>query len=407
MSNPLSQFFQRIFGRTNSPAANPPSSPSAENKGSDEDSVDEAYISLVEAAQAAAAEIEDSNEESGTEESQEAEVESMVEDVEVATAIAPKNYVAWKPQLPIDTHFFDWLMGYPGEGSSGEIEQKVLQALYGLLASDLNDAVVVPRVPTVIPQLLHSLRTGTASNMELARHIVKDVVLVGEVINAVNSALYNPIDRISSLEKAVMILGEDGLRLLIAKVAFRPIINLNAGQYTRRAAPHIWAQSEKCAIACHHLASDFGLDPFQSFLTGLMKNVGMIVAFRLLDQIVEQPKFRYNRGFHLAFNSVAATLSYRVAQRWGFPPFVIQALQQQAGGSKPIEWTPLGHLLHTADLMSKMRILVNHAQIRGNDERLRAGLDPHAVETFNTLNEIPLFDPAGVQQRAHELRDSQ
>ncbi|BBB64280.1 hypothetical protein UNDYM_0027 [Undibacterium sp. YM2] len=307
-----------------------------------------------------------------------------------------EKLVAWKPALPVDSLFFDWVMGYPGEGGSFETEQTVMQALYKLLASDLNDAVIVPRVPSVIPQLLSSLRSKTISAGELSRQIVKDVVLVGEVINTVNSALYNPADRINSLEKAVMILGEEGLRLVIAKVAFRPIINLNAGQFTRRAAPHIWGQSEKCAVACHTLARD--MDPFHAFLTGLMKNVGLIIAFRLLDQTCEQGKFKYSPAFQPIFSSVAATLSYRIAQRWEFPEHVILALQQQAGGRKAIEWSPLGHLLHTADLIAKMRLLVNHGQLNSSDKKLRIGLNPAEVSCFDHLNEIQLYDTTGVQQ---------
>ncbi|MCU6434276.1 HDOD domain-containing protein [Undibacterium sp. Jales W-56] len=312
-------------------------------------------------------------------------------------ATAPPALQAWRPQIAIDPLFFYWLMGSPGEGSSMEIEQKILHALYGLLASDLNDAVVVPRVPTVIPQLLGSLRNKTVSAAELSSHIVKDVVLVGEVINAVNSALYNPADRINSLEKAVMVLGEDGLRLLIAKVAFRPIINLNAGNFTRRAAPHIWNQSEKCALACYQLAT--GLDPFQAFLTGLMKNVGLIIAFRLLDQQCEEARFKYSASFYHAFTSVAATLSYRVAQRWEFPATVVQALQQQAGGSKAPVWTPLGHLLHNADLLAKMRVLVNHAQLKSNDQRLCAGLSAEAIDCFTNLNHVQLYDTTAALQK--------
>ncbi|MFZ6815129.1 HDOD domain-containing protein [Undibacterium sp. Rencai35W] len=316
-----------------------------------------------------------------------------------ATEIVPPVLQAWRPQIAVDPLFFSWLMGNPGEGSSMDIEQKVLQALYALLASDLNDAVVVPRVPTVIPQLLGSLRNKTVSAGELSSHIVKDVVLVGEVINAVNSALYNPADRINSLEKAVMVLGEDGLRLLIAKVAFRPIINLNAGNFTRRAAPHLWNQSEKCALACYQLAT--GLDPFQAFLTGLMKNVGLIIAFRLLDQQCDEAKFKYSSSFYHAFTSVAATLSYRIAQRWEFPAAVIQALQQQAGGSKAPVWTPLGHLLHSADLLAKMRVMVNHGQLKSSDERLFAGLPADAIDCFAMLNHVQLYDTASALQKNH------
>ena len=319
-----------------------------------------------------------------------------VPEVSTANTVSAEKLVAWKPALSVDSLFFDWVMGYPGEGASIETEQVVMQALYKLLASDLNDAVVVPRVPSVIPQLLNSLRNKAISAGELSSQIVKDVVLVGEVINTVNSALYNPADRINSLEKAVMVLGEEGLRLVIAKVAFRPIINLNAGQFTRRAAPHIWGQSEKCAVACHTLARD--IDPFHAFLTGLMKNVGLIIAFRLLDQTCEHGKFKYSPAFQPIFSSVAATLSYRIAQRWEFPEHVILALQQQAGGRKAIEWSPLGHLLHTADLIAKMRLLVNHGQLNSTDKKLRVGLNPAEISCFDHLNEIQLYDTTGVQQ---------
>ena len=307
----------------------------------------------------------------------------------------PVALTAWKPALPIDSLFFDWMMGNPGQGSDAALEQKVLQALFALLASDLNDAVVIPRMPSIIPQLLASLRNKTVSASELSGHIIKDVVLVGEVIRTVNSALYNPADRINSLEKAVMMLGEEGLRLVIAKVAFSPIINLSSGHYTRRVAPAMWSQSEKCAIACRYLAQD--TYPFQAFLTGMMKNVGMIIAFRLLDQVGEQTKFHYSRGFQQTFNSVAATLSYRIAQRWNFPSEVLQALQQQTGGSKSVAWSELGQLLQRADLISKMRILVNHAQLKSNDERLKIGLDATSILCFDTLNEIPLYELNGLQ----------
>jgi HD-like signal output (HDOD) protein len=311
------------------------------------------------------------------------------QELSVASSLQPSIFSPWKPQLPIDSLFFDWTMAYPGQGCNLEIEQKVLQALFGLLSSDLNDAIVVPRVPTIIPQLLASLRSRSVSNGEISRQIVKDVVLVGEVINAVNSALYNPADRINSLENAVMMLGEDGLRLLIAKVAFRPIINLNAGQYTRRAAPHIWAQSEKCAIACRELA--IVLDPFEAFLTGMIKNVGLIIAFRLLDQVCEQPKFSYSRAFQQTFSSVAATLSYRIAQRWGFPSEVLVALQQQTPGSKSIIWSELGCLLHDADLLAKMRILANQRQITLSDDSVKSGLSTAQLACFENLNQVTQY----------------
>lgn len=389
MANTLSKFFTRLFG-ADEQARSASSHTAAQAKATNEQvAAGKPALAVVEATHAAVPVAPPAPPAPDT-------------PAETDNVAATLKLQAWKPALPVENLYFDWIMGYPGEGGNFDTEQTVLQALYKLLASDLNDAVIVPRVPSVIPQLLNSLRSKTISAGELSRQIVRDVVLVGEVINTVNSALYNPADRINSLEKAVMVLGEEGLRLVIAKVAFRPIINLNAGQFTRRAAPHIWNQSEKCAVACHTLAR--GIDPFHAFLTGLMKNVGLIIAFRLLDQTCEQGKFKYSAAFQPIFSSVASTLSYRIAQRWEFPEHVIIALQQQAGGRKAIDWSPLGHLLHTADLISKMRLLVNHGQLNGTDKKLKVGLNQDEASCFDLLNEIQLYDTSGVQQHPPEVK---
>ncbi|MFZ6638574.1 HDOD domain-containing protein [Undibacterium sp. TC4M20W] len=395
MANTLSKFFNRLFGAEQAAPASaqpvPASAPLVEPVTSPK------AVAPAATAQPEPVIVIQKTEPAPAPNSTLAPAPAPASEAATSTTASTAKLITWKPALPVESLFFDWIMGYPGEGSSLiDNEQLAMQALYKLLASDLNDAVIVPRVPSVIPQLLNSLRSKTISTGELSGQIVKDVVLVGEVINTVNSALYNPADRINSLEKAVMILGEEGLRLVISKVAFRPIINLNAGKFTRRAAPHIWAQSEKCAVACHTLARD--MDPFHAFLTGLMKNVGLIIAFRLLDQVCVQGKFKYSPAFQPIFASVAATLSYRVAQRWEFPAHVILALQQQTGGSKAIEWSPLGHLLHTADLIAKTRLLVNHAQLNSADKKLRVGLSPDEIHCLDHLNEIQLYDTTGVQQ---------
>lgn len=388
MANPFNQLFQRLFGSgKKDQASNLP--PHAQQATSQEEK----------SSSKTSAAIAHSNDNPTIANDSQHNV-----DMAKSKAIIPaEKFYVWKPAVPIDSLFFDWTMGYPGEGSVADMEQKVLQGLYGLLASDLNEAIVVPRMPSVIPQLLASLRNKSVAVHELTRLIIKDVVLVGEVVNAVNSALYNPVDRISSVDKAVQVLGEEGLRFVIAKVAFRPIINLSAGPYTRRAAPTIWQQSEKCALACHALSrhhdnrdEDRHYDAFQAFLTGLMKNVGLIIAFRVLDQECDQTKFKYSAGFQHAMASVAATLSYRIAQRWDFPPLVVEALQQQAGGRKAVEWTALGQLLHDADLISKMRVLVNQAQLSRNDQQLKAGLSPAMADCFDNLNTLQAYELSGI-----------
>ena len=76
-----------------------------------------------------------------------------------------------------------------------------------------------------MPQILKSLRDENGSNSELAFHIAKDLVLVSELLHEVNAAHFNLAQKIIHLDKALQLLGQNGLRILVAKVAFRLIFN--------------------------------------------------------------------------------------------------------------------------------------------------------------------------------------
>ncbi|MCZ0292582.1 HDOD domain-containing protein, partial [Escherichia coli] len=92
--------------------------------------------------------------------------------------------------------------------------------------------------------LLQSLRSDNFSGAQLSRTIESDVVLLAAVIRMANTAYIGTSTRVTSVEHAVLLIGQEGLRHLITSVAFRPIIDLNSGHYTHTLAPRIWDQSE-------------------------------------------------------------------------------------------------------------------------------------------------------------------
>ena len=125
-------------------------------------------------------------------------------------------------------------------------------------------ADLVPRVPAVIPQLLRSLRDDSMSGADLSRQLAQDVVLVAEVIREANSPYYRPAAPIKTIEGAVMLLGQNGMRMLLARVAFRPIISSQSGPFALQAAPLVWRQSEACALAGQHAGAPAGRQSLRS-----------------------------------------------------------------------------------------------------------------------------------------------
>jgi HD-like signal output (HDOD) protein len=294
------------------------------------------------------------------------------------SVFAATDVVNPPPSLDLDLAFYRWLAG--GAAHLGDApEQLILDELARLARQPEAAADLVPRVPAVIPQLLRSLRDETTSGAELARQVSQDVSLVAEVIREVNSPYYRSASKVTNIEGALMLLGQNGLRMLLARVAFRPVIGAQTGRFARQAAPQVWSQSEKCATAAGLLAPRMGADPFEAYLAGLMENVGLIVAFRLVDQVAGVAALPQSDAFAQALLANARTLSARIAGLWEMPPAVAQAILQ-AGQA---DATALARALHEGDRLAKLRVLAD-AGVEGADDMVGA-LSAEQVLVFEKL----------------------
>lgn len=258
------------------------------------------------------------------------------------------------PSLDLDLGFFRWLIG-PAAHAGEAPEQLILDELSRLVRQPESAAGLVPRVPAVIPQLLRSLRDDSMSPADLARQVAQDVTLVAEVIREVNSPFYGPTAKVVNIEGALMLLGQNGLRMLLARVAFRPVIRAQTGRLARQVAPQVWSQSEYCAQAAGMAAPGFGVDAFEAYLAGLTQNVGLIVAFRLADQVAGAQALPRSDAFARGLQDSARLLSARIAALWELPPPVSMAILQAGQFEAP----PLAQALRLGDRLARLRMLLD------------------------------------------------
>lgn len=301
---------------------------------------------------------------------------SRQQDVRAAPAPAPARATppdavpahAPSPTAPdakaeVDAVFFRWLAGAAGGDAPPATERLILDELARLAESPQRAASLVPRVPAVIPELLRSLRDESISNADLSRMVAQDLVLVAEVVREANSSFYRPPSPVKNIEGAVMLLGQNGLRMLIARVAFRPVIGMQSGRFAKLVAPQVWMQSEKCALACATLAPHAGVNPFEAYLAGLIQNVGLIVAFRLIDQVYSEDVLPRSDAFAADLLGQSRRLAHAIAREWAFPDRVAQALLDAAAPGDG-----LAGVLASADALSKLRLLVDAGVVAPNDD---------------------------------------
>jgi HD-like signal output (HDOD) protein len=286
--------------------------------------------------------------------------------------------------VDVDLAFVRWLLDAPAHGPPvlDAAEHAVLGALDTAIASD-DASALVPRVPAVVPQLLHSLRDPGRSVRALAHQIAQDAVLVASVVRTANSAAYRTTHAIESVDQAVLVLGDDGLRQLVAAVAFRPLINVQSGRYAKAGAPRVWDQSQRAGVACRLLAPAAGANAFEAYLASLLHNVSHVVALRVLDRHPPSTPLPASAAFCAAFIARTRDLALAIGERWQFPPPVVRA----AVDADPA--TPLASVVAASDRLSKLRLLCEAGWI-DEDRALRA-LDGSDVlaGSFAQLGAVP------------------
>ncbi|HHQ13442.1 MAG TPA: HDOD domain-containing protein, partial [Chromatiales bacterium] len=283
----------------------------------------------------------------------------------------------------IDTAFYGLILGVqsPIDSKLNAFEKSVLRELDQLLAADISRSNQVPRLPAVMPRVMGTLRDKSSSAADLAAEIGRDAVLVSEVIRLANSPFYRVGQEIASLERAVFVLGQAGIRQLVTNVAFKPLINLNTGYFTRLSGTILWDQSEKTAVVCDCIARRQKTDRFSAYLMGIVQNVGFTVALQILDRNFDGRQAPRSELFHERLIKRARQLSRVIAGEWGFPPAVIDALQSQVDTGHRESF---GNMLYAGDKLSKLHILAAHGRFEGEAERIVERMPGGMMEACRT-----------------------
>ena len=170
-----------------------------------------------------------------------------------------------------------------------------------------------------------------------------------------------------------MVLGDVGLRAVIAKASIRPVISKQSGKIALLSAPRLWMQSERCAMGACYLAAAHHANPYEAFLAGLVKNLGMTVCLRLIDLIHKGPELLVTPAFCQKVMVHALQFSMWAARIWRLPDAIVAALQEmyELTSLKLVHTTltqsALGHTLLMGDLLSKVALLNANGHLSEHD----------------------------------------
>jgi len=258
-----------------------------------------------------------------------------------------------------ELRFFEWLIGAaPGAGAPDVAgEAPLLAHVDAVSRSDELREDLLPRARSVIPELLHSLRDDTQSMRALSARVARDPNLVVEVIRLANTVGYRPDSQVVDLMQAISRLGTEGLRRAIARVLLKPIFDAQADPLLGRATQRLWQHSELKASLCLQQAASAGLDPFESYLAGLMHNVGWTAVFRAIDRSPGGAPQHFSAAFIHALAPRRERLFALLMRSWGLSNTLTSLAQEVLDVGFPNAQQPLAQLLLYADRTASQQLL--------------------------------------------------
>jgi HD-like signal output (HDOD) protein len=288
------------------------------------------------------------------------------------TAPEPTKGVGTPPEVQplaaeaIFAKLHELALGVSGLGSIPSAEHEALAAATtGALQDLATQDRYAPRRPNLLPQLLRAMNDEEVSRRELVTIIARDPSLVGNLLKMANSPFYRVSPQpVESIDRAVVMLGNDGIRSLIAASLTQPIFHIAGGNFPR--FPEIaWEQTFRSASATvTHAAIVEKSDPFAAQLLGLVSGLASIVVFRVvLDLYEEHAELRPDAGVIASLlDTQSAGVAKRIAVTWGLSDRILAALEDQTTAVAADRHTALGRSLTFGRLAAALAVLyVNHS----------------------------------------------
>jgi nitrogen-specific signal transduction histidine kinase/HD-like signal output (HDOD) protein len=194
------------------------------------------------------------------------------------------------------------------------------------------DVTSLPTLPHILFKLIEKLRSNDVPLPEVAEMIGHDPALSARVINIANSAAFRSSNPVTSVERAVIMLGLETVRTITMTAAVQQFFSgLNQQQF-RTLQKRMWHQSIISAVSARVIAELVNYQwPDEAYLMGLLTDIGQLALVCSHAQeympIIEQQRdtetllSEEQQNFMLTHPDIAS----QMFQAWGFESLLIDA----------------------------------------------------------------------------------
>ncbi|WP_298037996.1 HDOD domain-containing protein [uncultured Desulfuromonas sp.] len=222
---------------------------------------------------------------------------------------------------------------------------------FKIIASSMGD---LPPSPAVAARLLKELKNPNLSVKDLAKLVSVEPAVTAKIMKMANSALYGQLGQITTLERAIIVIGENNLKRAVMDISLRNV-NKSHGLLER----WLWENSVGCAVGARLAAERLSsAPPEEAFIAGLFRHIGKTIMlnrdrdlYRKVVKLHERGEVPLHDGERALFAFSHEMVGAALLEHWNFPPRLVSVVRHHHDFESVRESDPeVFHLAATVSL---------------------------------------------------------
>jgi HD-like signal output (HDOD) protein len=275
----------------------------------------------------------------------------------------------------------------------------IVAAALAAISDPASQRQYFPRRPNLLPELIRAINDESVSVRQLVPIIARDPALVGSLLRVANSSFYRITPQpIETIERAIVVLGSDGLRSVMAAALMQPIFQISGAGGASRFPEIVWEHAVRSAhAAIPHAALVERANPFAAELLALISGLAEIVLFRAVIEHCPPSAAREEVDpvvIASILDAHSAAFAWHIGADWRLSVEMLAALEEQIVPSEPA--TALGRSLRFGRRAGALAVLHTNFIIDEASVRISlppSGLSPAHLESMMRRLLRPHEDP--------------
>ena len=217
-----------------------------------------------------------------------------------------------------------------------------------------------PALPAVVTKVMAVTANSESSANDLMEVILPDQSMCSAILKVANSAFFGVPRGVSTVERAVVVLGFEEIKnIIIGKAIFASFPQVN--KENRHTISLFWEHAFTCGLAAKVIAESLHLSPSEFFIAGLIHDIGklaMLMTFphdySILGEISNLSHFSITAEEQASFSISHDKVGLQLGHRWLLPEQLVMAMGYHHMPEKAPSHRPYPLIIQMADLLSLM-----------------------------------------------------